>query len=267
MRHENYVQKKIQQVAIFDDQPNARESLAEIVEDAHLTPIVQDEPIVSLEACIETVQTSGSAAIFDNHLSQRNYANFRGILAVKSLYLLCIPALLVTTYFYSDISEIREYLPYTPAIITPDELNSDMIIKGFEICQNEFAGKFSPERKPWRSLVRVEEIKDEKSVYVVIPSWNASEKILLPISIFPIQDEKIEGMRFFAQVNIGAESYSDLYCYNIESEINLKQQVISQKSGADMAKQTFSERWKGQFKLSNNSDDSRLDYLKQRYQL
>jgi len=95
MSHDSYILKKIEQVGIYDDQPNARESLAEIVEDAHLTPIVQDEPIISLEACIQTAQTRGSAAIFDNHLSQRNYANFRGILAVSQLYLLFFPALLV----------------------------------------------------------------------------------------------------------------------------------------------------------------------------
>jgi len=32
-------------------------------------------------------------------------------------------------------------------------------------------------------------------------------------------------------------------------------------------KQHFSERWQGQFKLSDKKDDARLDYLKQRYQL
>jgi len=219
MSHDSYIQKKIQQVAIFDDDPDVRELLAGKVEDADLIPIVQSEPIASLEVCIQTIRDQGSAAIFDNRLFRRNsdYANFSGIQAVKLLYLMCIPALLVTTYFHSDISEIREYLPYAPAIIKPDGLNSDMIIKGFEICQNEFAGKFTSERKPWRSLVRVDEIsEDKKSVYVVIPSWNASEKILLPISIFPVQDERIEGMRFFAKVNIGAENYTDLYCYDIE---------------------------------------------------
>ena len=32
-------------------------------------------------------------------------------------------------------------------------------------------------------------------------------------------------------------------------------------------KQHFSERWQGQFKLNDKTDDARLDYLKQRYQL
>jgi hypothetical protein len=30
---------------------------------------------------------------------------------------------------------------------------------------------------------------------------------------------------------------------------------------------SFSERWQGQFKFSDKTDDARLDYLKQRYQL
>ncbi len=32
-------------------------------------------------------------------------------------------------------------------------------------------------------------------------------------------------------------------------------------------KQHFSERWQGQFKLNDKTDDARLDYLKQHYQL
>jgi len=218
MKHENYVQKKIQRVAIFEDNPGTRVLLAGKVEDADLTPIVQDKPIASLEVCIQTISDRGSAAIFDNDLSQHNseYANFRGILAVSRLYLLFFPALLVSSY-EANILEIREYRQHVPVILKPAEVTPDSIIKGFEICQNEFAGKFTSERKPWRSLVRVDEItENKKSVYVVIPSWNASEKILLPTSLFPVQDERIEGMRFFAKVNIGAENYSDLYCYNIE---------------------------------------------------
>jgi len=216
MSHDSYILKKIEQVGIYDDQPNARELLAGKVEDADLIPIVQNERIASLEVCIQTAQTRGGAAIFDNHLSQRNYADFRGILAVSQLYLLFFPALLVSSY-EADILEIREYRQHVPIILEPDKVTPDSIIKGFEICKNEFAGKFTSERKPWRSLVRVDEIsEDKKSVYVVIPSWNASEKILLPISIFPVQDERIEGMRFFAKVNIGAENYTDLYCYDIE---------------------------------------------------
>jgi hypothetical protein len=35
----------------------------------------------------------------------------------------------------------------------------------------------------------------------------------------------------------------------------------------DEVKQHFSERWQGQFKLNDTTNDARLDYLKQRYQL
>ncbi len=40
------------------------------------------------------------------------------------------------------------------------------------------------------------------------------------------------------------------------------------QQGADVSKNhSFSERWKGQFKLAEKTDDARLDYLQQRYQL
>ena len=49
-------------------------------------------------------------------------------------------------------------------------------------------------------------------------------------------------------------------------EENLQTPVV--KSGTeDAAKPSFSERWQGQFKLAEKTDDARLDYLKQRYQL
>lgn len=43
-------------------------------------------------------------------------------------------------------------------------------------------------------------------------------------------------------------------------EIILKEQCQPKKI-------SFSERWKGQFKIADNNNDERLAYLKQRYQL
>lgn len=45
------------------------------------------------------------------------------------------------------------------------------------------------------------------------------------------------------------------------------QTAVKQAATEDELKQHFSERWQGQFKLTDKTDDARLDYLKQRYQL
>lgn len=220
MGNELYVKKVIERVMIIDDQPEVRESIAEKVEDANLKPVIQTESMSCLDNCIKIIQEEANAAIFDYHLSQRNYAPFNGIQAVKELYKLAIPVLLATSYFNADMSEIQLNRQHIPVIIKPNEISSDVIIQSFKLCQNEFSGIFSPERKPWRSLIRVEEVIDE-TIYVVISSWSASEKIRLPISLFPseIQNERILGMRFFAYVNIGAEDYKDLYFKDSHFEI------------------------------------------------
>lgn len=218
MGNELYIRKNsdTERVMIIDDQPNMRAAIADQVTDANFIPIIQNERIDSLQNFIKKIQNEATAAIFDYCLSQQNYATFNGVQAIKELYMLCFPALLTTSYFNADISEIQVYRQYIPIIIKPKEINPETIVKGFSLYRNEFAGLFSPERKPWRSLIRVEKINDDKSVDIVIPSWDSSEKVRFPISIFPVKDKTILGMRFFAKVNIGSENNADLYCYDIE---------------------------------------------------
>lgn len=222
MLHNEYVKNNIENVMVIDDQPNVRESIAETVEDANFTAIIQNDSFTSLDSCIEKIRSQANAAIIDRHLSQRNYANFDGIQVVKKVYNLFIPILLATSFSNADSFEIQEYKQYLPIILNPSQIEPETIRNGFKICQNEFAGNFLPERKPWRSLIRIEEIsQDKKFVYIIVPSWSSSEKIRLPISLFPhnLQNKKILGMRFFADVNIGAEDYKDLYFKNSHFEI------------------------------------------------
>jgi CheY-like chemotaxis protein len=217
MNNECYRKKIIKNVMIVDDMPDARESMIDIVEDANFIALPENGIITSLESCIEKVQRTADAAIFDYHLSKRPYATFNGVEVIKRLYRIT-PILLASSFLQADSFEIQVDRQYIPVVIESNKINEDTIIRGFEYCQNEFMGNFSSVRRPWRSLIRVEEISsDAKSVYIVIPSWDSKEKIRLPISIFPVRDKQILGMRFFAQVNIGAENYTDLYCYDIKT--------------------------------------------------
>jgi CheY-like chemotaxis protein len=219
MQHNKYVKSNIENVMVIDDQPNVRESIAETVEDAHYQPIIQNAPFVSLDSCIEKIKNQANAVIVDRHLSQRNYADFDGIQVVKQVYSLFIPILLATSFLNADRFEIQEYKQYLPVILNPSQIEPETIRNGFEICQNEFSGNFLPERKPWRSLICIEEISnDKKSVYVVIPSWNANEKIRLPITMLPSEYKRHlkSDLHFFAQVNLDAERYEDLYFHSFE---------------------------------------------------
>jgi hypothetical protein len=52
-----------------------------------------------------------------------------------------------------------------------------------------------------------------------------------------------------------------------ENNQELTSQTTIEQALEPKLKQHFSERWQGQFKLNDKTDDARLDYLKQRYQL
>ena len=52
-----------------------------------------------------------------------------------------------------------------------------------------------------------------------------------------------------------------------ENNQALPNQTTAKQTPQDEVKRHFSERWQGQFKLNDKTDDARLDYLKQRYQL
>ncbi|MEN8221598.1 MAG: hypothetical protein ABFS56_35710 [Pseudomonadota bacterium] len=88
-------------------------------------------------------------------------------------------------------------------------------------CLNEFEKQYAPDRKPWRTLVRIEEINrdsEKPMVYAVIPGWEPDKVVRFPLVIFPEEQRKIviPGARFFAKVNIGATHHDELYFEDFE---------------------------------------------------
>jgi CheY-like chemotaxis protein len=211
--------KSIQRVMVIDDQPDARDAMACNVEDAELEPIFYNESFTSVQECLSIVRKKAEAAIFDHHLKPGNYANFDGASAVAQLYRQQFPSLLVTAWAKASIDNIRPLRQNIPILIKSDNAESQVIKSGFEQCINEFSGRYSFSRKPWRTLVRIEEVDSEISrVYVVIPGWNPNEIVSLPLVMFPkVQRKKVvPGTRFFAKVNTGADQQEELYFTDFE---------------------------------------------------
>ena len=112
------------------------------------------------------------------------------------------------------LDEIRPSRRFIPVMLRPDELDPASLVQGFQRCIDEFKGTFQSNRRPWRTLVRIEEIDmDRQCLYLVVPGWNRNEVIRLRTSDLPkeiferIGDQK----RFHAQINIGAEGSEELY--------------------------------------------------------
>ena len=80
--------------------------------------------------------------------------------------------------------------------------------------EEEMLGTFTSERKPYRALIRIERIT-EKTAYIVIPGWDSS--ITIKLNLLRLQSEAnfeiIPDLRFFAQVNKGAENSKNIYLH------------------------------------------------------
>lgn len=206
----------IERVEIVDDDPDARDAYRYNLVDMKLVPVLADKPKYSnLNDFISNIRVEAQAAICDYHLSTRNYASFNGGEAVAELYRHQFPAILCTRFYKSDMDNLRSLLPYIPVLLTPNDLEPETIEQGFRKCIEEFNGQFRPSRQPWRTLIRIEEYdKSRKVLHVVIPAWDANQTVGLQIEDVSseIQKRIQEGHEHFhAQVNLGAETYEDLY--------------------------------------------------------
>ena len=209
--------KEIERVQIVDDDPMVRAAYKYPVEELQLEPILAEGPLPVLDQFITDTLRGADAAILDHQLRARNYANFNGAESVARLYQEGFPAVLCTTWADAKIDEMRRFRRFIPVILRPDELEPDSLVHGFERCIEEFNGRYRPSRKPWRSLIRVEDVDDDEwrgFLFVVIPGWDPNEVIRLRRNDVPGDiRERIEAgaRRFHAHVNIGAETHEELF--------------------------------------------------------
>ncbi len=209
--------RNIQRVKIFDDDPKAREMVALNILDAKLEAVMETGPLPGLKKFTAQVMETADAAILDHRLKLvGKYARFDGAEAVAYLYTNKFPAVLCTAYSKADIDSMRRFRKQIPSLIPTDNVEPETIVAGLARCIQEFNGYFAPSRRPWRTLVRVEDVTVNpgyKMFYAVIPAWTSSDIVRLPLDLIPGRNRrKIRpGARFTAEVNIGANNQDDLY--------------------------------------------------------
>lgn len=213
--------RSIERISIVDDDASARQGYEYSVEDLRVEPVPEEGPLGNLAEFIARMPTQVDAAICDHHLRKRNYAGFNGAEAVAAWYQVQFPALLCTRYDNAELEELRRYLRWIPVMLKPDDLDPGSIESGLERCIAEFAGHFEPHRRPWRTLVRVDDVVldgPRRWFGAVIPAWEPNEVVRVWLDHLPpeIQVRIAPDVRLHAQVNLGAESYEELYIYNWE---------------------------------------------------
>lgn len=207
--------RTVERIAIVDDDKAVRQAYELSIEDLELQAINESGPLGDLDTFARAARDRADGAVCDFKLRIKNYSTFDGAELVARWYELGFPAVLCTKWDRASVDEMRRFRSRIPVLIRPSDLDADHIIAGLEVCIREMEGSVRASRRSWRTLVRVEEVTEERYsyVYVVVPAWNPSEVIRLPLSDVPepIHPAVRPDARLYAQVNVGAETYEDLF--------------------------------------------------------
>jgi hypothetical protein len=220
----------ISRVRLIDDDAVVRSGYRYAVEDLDDDMVAEEVtgPIASVESLLSEVDHDAEAVICDYNLRMTNYSAVNGDEVVKGLYVSRIPVVLCTRADEHLPWPIRQKRRFIPRVLHPNCLEPEALLECLRVCIDEFAGIFTPSRKPYRGLVRVEggDFSDDgKLVHsqIVVPAWtdqlvpydfdasfgNVFEKIKLAVTAGA-------ATHFFAHVNLGAESTEELFIDEVE---------------------------------------------------
>lgn len=210
--------RTITRAVIVDDDPEARGSYEYVLEDLELETQPFEGPVNSVAAFIKIIKPT-DVLLCDYHLKKRSYAVCDGDELIAACYKERIPGVLCTTF--PDAAPRRDCLRYIPGVIKSGSLEPEDLVSSWKRCLRELDGSFEPSRRPWRTLVRVAEVDEERDyVYVIVPPWSVRDKIRIDGESLPstIRDLVEPDRRFHAMVNTGASSHEDLFFEDWEAE-------------------------------------------------
>jgi len=201
-------------IGIIDDDAGDTEVRKYQIEEVGVQPMVFAEGFKNLSDLAQQVRLANvQGVICDHRLRVRNYAPFNGAQAVAHLFDMGMPAVLISKYTQIDVeANIRPYRSKIPVLLPKDDLDPDALISALNRCRLELAGTIAPSRRARRTLVRIDEI-DGELIDAFIPAWNPNEAVRFPLSVIPEQyrSKLKQDDRFFARVNIDAESAGELF--------------------------------------------------------
>ncbi|QZX82358.1 response regulator [Metapseudomonas otitidis] len=212
--------RSISRILLIDDNPIIREGYEDTIEDLG----IRTEEINSIRSLDELLGFTNinDGYICDFHLNGTTYSPVNGDVIVSNLYNMKVPAILCSRDIETAAS-VRRFRHSIPCILSARELSPDSVVASFETCIQEFSGKYSKERRPWETLLRVESLdscSDTRArVQLVIPGWDADSLVETEISGEDISffDKIIAGLnsgeyfRCKAKVNLDACDLKEIY--------------------------------------------------------
>lgn len=209
-------------LAIIDDDPDERESFAELVKDAGFQPVLIEGRHTNVRNLYEALmEKKVQGALCDHRLSNRGFAQFNGAEFVAHCYEKHLPAFLVTHFENQDADvHIRLYRRKIPVLLPRDKAEPEVIYDAVQRCRAEISGNIAPVRQPHRTLLEIVARTDDARVPVVdafIPAWNPRQAIRFPTSLAGELEPRLQpGAFFFARVNIEADRSEDLFLVDFE---------------------------------------------------
>ncbi|WP_155901345.1 response regulator [Mariprofundus ferrooxydans] len=210
---------RINRVAIYDDDPTNRESLADVLSDAGFDPTPIDHPASDLNDCV-TMLMQFDASLMDHRVKAGGYGNFDGAAVVQRLYAQKRPSVLVTAWARGDWEELQPYRRQLVDVISKEDADDIRICEAFDRCLKEYIGNYPPDRRPTKTIVRIAETYDPGNghhrVRAFVPAWDPQEGVTFPIDIVPntLREYLKEDIRLLAEVNTGALSQEELFFEN-----------------------------------------------------
>ena len=212
----------IESILVVDDDAEAREGFCYSIEELEITPVLEEGPIKNLAQFVTQVPRRAQAVLCDYRLkTSGTYSSYGGDEVVAACYRRGIPGLLCTQYTNVGVEMIRRLRRFIPSLLNTSSPTPDDIRASLHACQGELSGSFHPAREPWRTLVRVHAgPTDAGYCRVIVPAWNANQTIRLYLEDLPdmIRPRMTTGARLHAKVNIGADTFEDVYFDEWEPE-------------------------------------------------
>lgn len=215
--------QRIRNIAIVGDLTEARSSMSDMVQDAGFFPIPCNEITErSVDDFVSRITRDSDAAVLDHSLSSGGYANFDGGDVVAQLYDRKFPAILLTQVQGYERIKIVSKRRKIPCLLDGSKVDPEQINEGLERCIKEFEQGFLPDRRSYKTIVRIESVDlsepHRRVVDLVVPAWATSKSIKLPYDyVYEMINVDLQpNMHLVAEVNIGAASSQDLYVANIE---------------------------------------------------
>lgn len=215
--------KSINKVRLIDDDQTVRQSYKFQVEELNIDTEEVLGPIFDVRTLLGTIDADSDAVICDFNLKVKNYSSINGDEIVSGLYQQNVPVVLCTRADHLP-EPIRRRRRFIPVVLAPSNLSPDTLRSAFETCVDEFKGRFSPIRKPWRTIIRIEggEILDSLGllrVNAVVPEFDPSTLINFEWEIGDngalkkVREGIAHGdiVRIYATVNVGAEGTDELF--------------------------------------------------------